>query len=193
MATPAVVWVGCWPNASVVAGPATIVNTLLAMEVSPGLDAVRFLFPMRLMLRSSNVARPSLLVERLRVPLSVPVPDDSAIVTVIPATGTILSSESRTCTVIAGARVAPAAAVVGCWRKTSLFAGRGVMVKELLIAAVNVPPVALSVFSPERLILRLLNVAMPEVVVFVSVPERTPVPELNATVTDVPVVLTGLP
>ncbi len=67
------------------------------------------------------------------------------------------------------------------------------MVNALLTAAVRLPLEARIVFDPVRLTLRLLNVAMPEEVVRVNVPLRTPVPEASAIVTVVPVVVTGFP
>jgi hypothetical protein len=52
---------------------------------------------------------------------------------------TTLPSASWTWTVTAGVMVAPATALVGCWRKTSLLAAPGVMLKVDEVAAVSVP------------------------------------------------------
>ncbi len=61
-----------------------MVKLLLIAAVNPALDAVSLLEPIRLTLRSLNVARPAVFVERVVVPLSVPVPDDKVSVIEIP-------------------------------------------------------------------------------------------------------------
>lgn len=67
------------------AGPRVIVKMLLVVDVSPDAAALNCLDPIRLMLISSNVARPDALVKRVVVPLSVPVPDEMVSVTARPA------------------------------------------------------------------------------------------------------------
>jgi len=67
------------------------------------------------------------------------------------------------------------------------------MVNALLTAAVRLPLDAVRVFDPIRLMLRLSNVATPDVVFLVTVPLRVPVPVVRATVTGVPDVVTSFP
>jgi hypothetical protein len=52
---------------------------------------------------------------------------------------TTLPLASWTWTVTAGAMAVLTAAVLGCWRKTSLLAAPGVMLKAAEVAAVSVP------------------------------------------------------
>jgi hypothetical protein len=93
---PAFALVGCCANSSCVAAPAEMVNATLVADSNPECDAERVFVPERLMLRSENVATPAASVERVVVPPSVPVPDESAIVTVTPDPATLFPNESRT-------------------------------------------------------------------------------------------------
>src|ERR1700687_6219834 len=101
---------------------AVIVNALLTADVLPGFAAVSLLDPTRSIERSLNVARPEELVTWLRVPLSVPVPEDSEIVIVAPPSATGLPPLSWSCTVTAGVIGCPAVVLVGCWTKASWLA-----------------------------------------------------------------------
>lgn len=170
-----------------------MMKVVLTAVPNPGLEAESVLLPERLTLRSPKVARPVELVERIVVPPRVPVPEEMERVTAMPEAVTLLPRESRIWTVTAGERGDPATAFVGCWRNTSVFGGPGMMENSLLPAAVRLPLVARNVFVSVRLMLRLLNVAMPDVVLLESVPLRIPVPVMRATVTDVPVVVSLLP
>jgi hypothetical protein len=62
-----------------------IEKVLLVADVSPDAAALTCFEPIRLMLISSNVARPDVFVERVVVPLRVPVPDERVRVTARPA------------------------------------------------------------------------------------------------------------
>src|SRR5947208_4367420 len=59
MATPAVASVGCCEKANWLAAAGEMVKGLLRAELKPELEAVKFLEPLRLTLRSLNVARPA--------------------------------------------------------------------------------------------------------------------------------------
>ena len=97
-----------------------MVKALLTAELRPVLDAARFFEPLRLTLKSLNVAKPFASVEVVVVPPSVPEdPVSKAIVTVTPALGTLLPKLSFNCTVTAGEIRAPAVALVGCCTKTN--------------------------------------------------------------------------
>lgn len=74
------------------------------------------------------------------------------------------------------------------------FSGPGDIVNRLLDAAASPDDEAVSLFDPTRLILRLLKVASPVALVSrARVPLSTPVPVVNATVTDTPKDWTLLP
>ena len=88
-------------------GPGEIVKILLAADTSPELEAVSCFDPVRLMLRLSNVAIPLVVVVRVNVPVSMPVPEEIESVMESPDVSTILPSESRTCTVTDGVIVDP--------------------------------------------------------------------------------------
>ena len=70
-------------NCSLVNAPALTVKLLLTADVNPLLAAVSCFEPATLMLRSLNVATPET-VACVKVPLSVPAPDESDIVTFTP-------------------------------------------------------------------------------------------------------------
>jgi hypothetical protein len=91
-----------------------MMNAVLTAVPNPGADADRVLLPERSILRSLNEARPEEFVERLVVPLSVPLPERMDRVTDTPDAVTSLPSESRTCTVTGGERGDPGTAFVGC-------------------------------------------------------------------------------
>jgi len=112
---PALALVGSWTNATRFAAAGLIVNALLMALVSNPLDAVRFFDPERLMLRSLNVDTPEAFEFCVNVPLSVPVPVLSVIVTGIPAVVIAFENASRITVVTAGATATPAVATVGCW------------------------------------------------------------------------------
>ncbi len=95
--------------------PAEMVNGVLAAGVRPDDDAVSAFDPVRLMLRSGNLARPVVSVSCASVPLSVPVPVEREILTVSPAVLTLFPEASFNWTVTAGVIVAPATALVGSW------------------------------------------------------------------------------
>ncbi len=96
-AIPALPPPGLVVNASLFAAPGVIVNTLLSTSVRPALDDVSFLsVPTRFSMRFVNVARPLASVGRTRVPVSVPVPDVSAMETEIPDVRTLFPSASFT-------------------------------------------------------------------------------------------------
>jgi hypothetical protein len=110
-----------------------------------------------------------------------------------PAEGTSLPRESRSCTVTGGAIGVPAAVFDGCWTKARALGTFATMAKASLTSAVRLPLEALNVLEPVSSMLRSSKVAIPEAVVRVSVPLRVPVPELRATLTDVPEVVTLFP
>ena len=85
-----------------------MVNELLTADVNPVLDAVRIFEPVRLMLKSLNVARPLAFVVLVVVPPSTPVPEDNDIVIETPEVDTLLPLPSCNCTVTAGLIVPPA-------------------------------------------------------------------------------------
>ena len=93
-----------------------------------------------------------------------------------------------------GLIVVPAVAFVGCWEKASCEALPAEIVNALLMAEVRPVLDAVRFFDPTRLILKSLNVAIPEAfVVRVVVPDKTPVPDESDISTDVPDVRTLLP
>src|SRR5439155_1175323 len=108
MLTPATVSVGCCTNVSVLTAAAVMLNALLTADARPPLEAVRFFEPVRLMLRSLNVASPLPFVDCVVVPLSVPLPVDNAIATDTPELETLLPNESCSWTVTAGEMLTPA-------------------------------------------------------------------------------------
>ena len=97
---------------------AEITNEALIASNRPTADAFSVFVPMRLILRSSNVASPLAPVFRDVVPLSVPVPEFREIVTVIPEAGTLFPKASFNCTVTGGAMALPAIALEGPCAKT---------------------------------------------------------------------------
>src|SRR2546425_10289 len=117
MATPAVVWVGCWAKATWLAAAGAMVNGLLATGVAGPLEAVNVFEPARLTLRLLKVATPAESVVLVLVPLRVPVPLLKVITTDTP--GTLLVKLSATWTVTAGEIVTPAVASVGCCTKAN--------------------------------------------------------------------------
>jgi hypothetical protein len=132
------------------------------------------------MLKSLKVATPLTALTGLE-PASVPptglVPIASVIGTVEEVT--VFPPASCTITVAAGDIVAPAVALVGCWRNASLVAGPRVILKVLLVAAVRLPLVALRVYPvPVLLTLKSLNVATPLTALMIVVPDSVPLPGL---------------
>jgi len=99
---------------SSLAPAAMIEKGLLIADVNPLLDAERVFAPERLTMRLLKVASPAASVTCERVPVSVPVPDASAMVTVTPAFRTLLPLASFSWTVTAGDIGLPAVVVVGC-------------------------------------------------------------------------------
>src|SRR2546422_912886 len=159
------------------------VNELLVALVSPVDDAVSVYVPPILIDRLANVAMPLESVDCVVVPLSVAVlPAGNAIVT--DTLGTVLPNASFACTVTAGKMLAPATVFVGCCTNVSVSTAAAVMVNALLTTE-TAPLVAVRVFEPTRLMLRLLNVAIPLVFVdWMVVPLSVPVPVVNVIVTD---------
>ena len=94
-------------------------QALLVALGSRPLDAVSCFVPTWLMLRSLNVATPLLLVDCELVPLSVPVPLESAIAIDTPEDETLFPNPSRSWTVIAGVVIVPAVSSAGCWMKAN--------------------------------------------------------------------------
>ena len=154
---PTVVVVGCCPNPSLFAAPAVIVKAALTAVLAL-LVALRFLGPTWLMLRLPNVAIPLASVECVNVPLSVPVPEDFDIVT--ETFGTSFPNWSLACTVTAGVMLCPATVSVGCCTNATVFTAAAVMVKATL-SPDSAPADAVSFCVPVRLMLRVLNVAIP--------------------------------
>src|SRR5207245_10258387 len=185
IACPTVVVVGCCPNPSLVAVPAVMLNATLSVVLALPV-ALSVLEPARLMLRLPNVAIPLASVDCVDVPLNVPVPADIDITT--EALGTLWPNESFAWTVTAGVMVCPATVFVGCCTNATVFTAAALTVKALL-SAESAPADAVSFFVPVRLMLRLLNVAIPVVptpvgVVCVSVPLSVPDPLVSATAID---------
>src|SRR5437016_1333106 len=102
---------------SLLAAAAGILNAPLSTGVRAPLEAVRFLEPLKLMLKSLKVARPAESLVRVAVPLSEPEPVLKLLVTDTP--GTLLLKLSVTWTLIDGAMATPAVASVGCWVKVN--------------------------------------------------------------------------
>src|SRR2546428_458142 len=102
---------------SLLAAAAEIVNEPLTTGVRAPLEAVRFLEPLKLMLRSLKVARPAESLVRVVAPLSEPVPVLKFMATDTP--DTLLLKVSVTWTLIDGAMATPAVASVGCWLKVN--------------------------------------------------------------------------
>ena len=98
-----------------------IVNELLVALVRPADVASRDFVPLVLLLRSLKVATPEV-VDRERVPFSVPVPERRAIEMDVPVVVRSLSKASWSFTVTAGEIVCPAVVVLGCWTKVSFEA-----------------------------------------------------------------------
>ena len=94
-----------------------MLNVELTADARPVLDAVNCLAPVTPILRSSKVAIEST-VALVVVPLSVPVPEESVIVTEA-TVETGLPKISLTATVMEGVIVTPGAASVGCCLNTS--------------------------------------------------------------------------
>jgi hypothetical protein len=177
-----------------VAAPTVILNELLTAGISPELDAVIALVPVRLILRSLNVARPDPFVNCEVVPESAPEPEDSVMITDTPEVVTLLPKLSRSCTVTAGVIGEFAGVAVGCWIRTSCAADAGFIVNEELIAEVRPPLDAVMFLEPERLMLKSLKVANPELFVScVNVPLNTPVPVVRAIVMETPALETSFP
>src|SRR6266540_2855417 len=147
------------PNWLAAAGE--IAKALLSAELSPELETVNFFEPLRLMLKSSNVARPAASVVLDRVPPSAPDPVVNAIVTVTPKFTTLLPKASFNCAVTAGAMTTPAVASVGCCTKTTWLAAAGEIVNALLSTGIAGPVAAVSDFDPARFTLRFPKVATP--------------------------------
>ena len=180
MVAPALALLGCWAKLIVVAVLTLMVKALLTTVKAPAV-AVKFLLPMRLMLKSAKVAIPLALVAWVSVPDKTPVPVVRVKVTFCPLTG--LPKPSNTVTVTAGAMVAPATALLGCPLKLILVAGADVIVKALL-TTFNAPAVAVKFLTPTRLIFRSAKVAIPlALVAWVKVPPKTPVPVERLSVT----------
>ena len=115
------------------------------------------------MLKSENVAMP-LAAATLSVPERVPPPAlfPNAIVTLSVAVVTSLSNASRTVTTTAGVIELPATVFIGCVVIASFAGEAGLMVNVELVAPVNVPLVAASVYPADDLsMLRFENVAIP--------------------------------
>ena len=94
------------------------------------------------MTRLLKVATPLTAAALAVVPPPAKVPPLSVSVTVDVSVVTVLPLASRTATVTAGVRVAPAVALLGCWRNASFAAAPAVIVNEFEVAPVRVPSLA---------------------------------------------------
>src|SRR6267378_2588742 len=151
----------------------------LATSVYPVAALCRF--------KSAKVATP-FTAATVFVPESVSAPGfvPIVIVTESAAVDTRLSYASRTATVTDGTNVQAAMRLPGCATNTSCAAAPGLILNAELVAAVNDPALARSVY-PVPTLLRdtLANVATPFTAFTVVVPESVPAPGLapNASVT----------
>ncbi len=94
MAAPAVALVGSCTNTRWVADPAEIVKVVLVADVNPVEEAISVFDPTVSMLRFENVASPVASVSCVTVPDKIPVPEESAILTVSLIIGTLLPNAS---------------------------------------------------------------------------------------------------
>ena len=157
-----------------------MVKALLTTLNAPDV-AVRFLPPMRLIFKSAKVAIPVPSVVWVTVPPKTPVPVERVKVTFCPLIG--LPNVSVSKAVTAGAMVAPATALLGCWLKL-ILAGEFAVIMKALLTTLNPPAVAVRFLLPTRLTVKSMNEAVPaNPVVWVSVPDKTPVPVVRVTVT----------
>src|SRR5438094_8323821 len=105
------------------AAVAEIVHGPPSTGVRAPLEAVSFLEPVKLMLRSLKVARPAESLVRVAVPLSEPTPALKVMATDTP--DTLLPKLSVTWTLTDGGMAAPAVAAVGCWVKANWLGAAG--------------------------------------------------------------------
>src|SRR5438093_7380489 len=176
MAVPAVAGLGCTVKASWIADPGMMPKGAL-VSVSPAAVAASvYPVPLLLILSVAKVATP-LIAATVVVPERTPAPGFAAIATVtVPVKPvTVLPATSRAVTSTAGAMAAPAAAVVGCWRKVRRTAVAGMMSNGPLATPVKPAAVAESRYPlPAWSMLSVENVATPATAATVVVPDNVP-------------------